>query len=49
MAGYRKIAMNLITCLPGSSISKAETMENLADAERFVTEIEKWLKQENWM
>jgi hypothetical protein len=35
--------------LPGSSIGKDETMENLADAERFITEIERWLKQENWI
>ncbi len=33
----------------GLSIDKQEAQLNLADAERFVHEVQQWLKQENWI
>jgi uncharacterized protein len=33
----------------GSSITKDEAQSNLTDAEQFVLEVQKWLKQEGWI
>ncbi len=34
---------------PGLSLTREEAQLSLEDAERFVGEIERWLKQENWI
>lgn len=33
----------------GAKINREDADENLADAERFVQEIEQWLKKQNWL
>lgn len=34
---------------PGSFVTRDEAQSNLADAERFVLEVQRWLKQEGWL